>query len=119
MRILTVLRKSQYELMFRKWGFRKNMKKKDWQAIGRIYNERHDDDTKVIYKGKEISRRKLKKELRRYSCDAAVEYPGQDMPLRVDPNQPLPNACLIQDGQPNLINAAEWEVTANFAGKSV
>ena len=118
MRILTVLRKSQYELMFRKWGFRKNMKKKDWQAIGKMYNKRQDADTKVIYNGKEICPRKLKKELRRYSHNSVVEYPSQAISLRVDSNQSLPNVGLIQNSQSNLISAAEWGVVANFAGKS-
>jgi hypothetical protein len=115
--ILTVFRKSQYETMFRKWGFRKNMKKEDWQAISKLYNEQREANAKVIYKGKEISQQKLKKELRRYSRNSVIECPSRSISLRVDSDQSLPNHDLAQTGQPNLPDTSQWEVIANFAGR--
>ena len=81
---LSIFRKSQYELRFKKWGIRKNRTSKEWKAIESAVTEREakGKETEVRIDGKPISEKKLRKEMARYrvKCQSQGGYHGLDTP---------------------------------------
>jgi len=63
--------KPQYENIFRKWNFRKNLPKEGWIAIAQTLRKRERDGLKseVYIFSKLMSERKIKKEISRYKTD--------------------------------------------------
>jgi hypothetical protein len=77
---LTVpLRKAQFELHFRNWGFRKNQTKEMWAATASCVAKRKRDGKETeVWKGCErISTKRSKKELARYGYGADFLYGSQ------------------------------------------
>jgi hypothetical protein len=62
-----------------KWGFKKNNSRDIWTQVGMVLKEREDQgkDTVVTIAGKTISRKKLKKETRRYRYDLESYTPNR------------------------------------------
>ncbi|KAI1357142.1 Clr5 domain-containing protein, partial [Xylaria arbuscula] len=71
--------KAQYERRFKKWGFRKNKTKEDWEAIALKVTKRKRDnkESEVRIGGEVVLVKKLRKELSRYGYEAAFPHKFQ------------------------------------------
>ena len=58
--------KQQYTRQFQKWGLFKDLKEDEWRLIGRKVNERKPKLSAVFVRGREISKEKLDRGLRRH-----------------------------------------------------
>ena len=68
--ILNPKRKSQYELQFKKWQFRKNCTAEGWKIVAHklTKRKREQKETEVFLNGNLIHPKKLKKETQRYKA---------------------------------------------------
>jgi hypothetical protein len=74
--------KSQYELHFKKWQFRKNRTAGEWKIVARKLRERKNQrkESEVVLNGKAINPKKLRKETLRYgsmSTPIQIHPPGR------------------------------------------
>ncbi|KAF2134192.1 ankyrin [Dothidotthia symphoricarpi CBS 119687] len=60
--------KSQYEYQFRKWKFRKNLKRKDWPVVIGIVEKRRrlGKDSEILFNGIVLSDERIERETARY-----------------------------------------------------
>ncbi|PMD41131.1 ankyrin [Hyaloscypha variabilis F] len=89
--------KSQYELQFKKWQFRKNRTADEWKIIARKLAERENEhkETEVVLNGNLINPKKLRKETLRYgSMSKAIQI----HPL--GPSPPTPEGFIIRTPSP-------------------
>ncbi|KAF2726864.1 hypothetical protein EJ04DRAFT_570892 [Polyplosphaeria fusca] len=65
--------KAQYEKHFKKWGFRKNKRRDDWEATAaKVAKRKRDGKESELWIGDErVPVKKLRKEISRYGYDAA------------------------------------------------
>jgi len=87
--MLNLRRKSQYELQFKKWQFRKNRTAEEWKIVAHKLTERKKEhkDSEVVLNGNLINPKKLRKETLRYgSLSAAIEIlpPGRQLYICVN-----------------------------------
>ena len=87
--MLNLRRKSQYELQFKKWQFRKNRTAGEWKIVAHKLMKRKlkHKETEVILNGKFINPKKLSKETRRYgSISTGIEHfpPGMHLYVSLD-----------------------------------
>jgi hypothetical protein len=87
--MLNPIRKSQYELQFKKWQFRKNRTAEEWKIIAHKLTERKKEhkESEVVLNGNLINPKKLKKETLRYGpLSAATELlpPGRQLHICVN-----------------------------------
>jgi len=66
--MLNLRRKSQYELQFKKWQFRKNRTASEWNIVARKLAKRKDEykESEVVLNGNLLDPKKLRKETLRY-----------------------------------------------------
>ncbi|PSN75329.1 ankyrin [Corynespora cassiicola Philippines] len=71
--------KAQYERQFKKWDFRKNRTKKEWEAIAHQVAKRKRDnkESEVMIDGAIVCSKRLKKEVSRYGYVTAFPHLGQ------------------------------------------
>ena len=72
----TFSRKSQYEAIFKKWQYTKNLKPSQWQYVDNQIKKRKADgkESEVYHNGALIASKKLKKELGR-NCNLPSLHP--------------------------------------------
>jgi hypothetical protein len=78
--------KAQYELHFKKWGFRKNRTKDEWRAVDQKIEKRKREhkESEVYIDGILIESKKVKKSTLRYgSTRAAIDFQLQGDRIRV------------------------------------
>ena len=87
---LSFISKAQYERRFRKWGFRKNLKRNEWQLIGTKIERRKQAglESQVYVFGEALSDDKVQKEISRYKVASKEK--------RSCSNGPLPEGVTIQ-----------------------
>jgi hypothetical protein len=81
--------KAQYELHFKKWGFRKNRTKDDWKIVAQKVGKRKREhkESEVYIDGNLIHSKKVKKAISRYgSMPATAEMQLQGNHIRVISN---------------------------------
>lgn len=114
--MLNPRRKSQYELQFKKWDFRKNRTAEEWRRVAHKLKKREQErkESKVILNGKLINPKKLRKETLRYrSLSAASEIHPQGRqlhlcvsfgfsPQKEGPSPPTPDGFVIRTPSPKL-----------------
>ncbi|KAN0098195.1 Ankyrin repeat-containing domain protein [Hyaloscypha variabilis] len=89
--------KSQYELQFKKWQFRKNRTADEWKIVARKLAERKNEhkESEVVLNGNLINPKKLRKETLRYgSMSKAIQI----HPL--GPSPPTPEGFIIRTPSP-------------------
>jgi len=83
---LNLRRKSQYELQFKKWRFRKNRTADEWKIIAHKLRERKQKrkESEVVLNGNTINPKKVRKETLRYgSMLTAMENLPSGMQLHI------------------------------------
>lgn len=91
--------KSQYELQFKKWGFRKNRTADEWDIVARKLagRKRKHKESEVFLNGNLINPKKLRKEtLRHRSMSTAMEI------LPPGPSPPTPEGFIIRTPSPKF-----------------
>jgi len=71
---------AQYEAQFKKWGFRKNLKKNDWEYVHTRIEQRIIDGrgpSAVFHNDTLIPQEKVKKEIKRYIPLSYQYAPGK------------------------------------------
>ncbi|KAE9367125.1 ankyrin, partial [Stipitochalara longipes BDJ] len=89
--------KSQYELQFKRWQFRKNRTAGEWKIVARKIADRKNKhkESEVVLNGKPINPKKLRKETLRYgsmSTALQIHPPG--------PSPPTPEGFIIRTPSP-------------------
>ncbi|PMD66637.1 ankyrin, partial [Hyaloscypha bicolor E] len=91
--------KSQYELQFKKWHFRKNRTAGEWKIVARKLAERKNKhkESEIVLNGKPINPKKLRKETLRYgSMSTSVQIHPPD------PSPPTPEGFIIRTPSPKF-----------------
>jgi hypothetical protein len=74
--ILISSSKSQYERIFKKWGFRKYLTEKEWAAIGYKLEKRNRENkgSQVSWRGVQIPPQKVQRETKRHTKRFAKRF---------------------------------------------
>ncbi|KAK8077013.1 hypothetical protein PG996_003183 [Apiospora saccharicola] len=91
---------STYETTLRDHlGFRKNLKREDWEAIATHLEKRQGKESEVVFRGEPLAHKRVAKEIDRY-CPKAANI---TIPTRATP--PLPASIVIRSPPPASLEA--------------
>ncbi|GAP92889.1 putative multiple ankyrin repeats single kh domain [Rosellinia necatrix] len=69
--------KSQYEYQFKKWGVKKNLRKKDWQHLPHQLQNRRGKQSEITLLGAPLSPSRVRKAMQRYTAIPTANEFGQ------------------------------------------
>ncbi|KAI1116837.1 ankyrin repeat-containing domain protein [Nemania sp. NC0429] len=91
--------KHKYHSQLKKWGAKKNLRKKDWQHLPRQLEKRIGKQSEITFLGATLSPQRVRRATQRYSIPTASEF-GTRLPS--------PDIIVARAQTPIIIEKIEW-----------
>ncbi|KAJ8133340.1 hypothetical protein O1611_g283 [Lasiodiplodia mahajangana] len=95
---------SQYEYQFKKWGVKKNLKRKDWENLHSQLQKRAGKQSEVTVHGFTLSAKKVRRETQRYATIPTAKKFGK----RVHSPEAGNNTMIARVRSPKIVENIAW-----------
>ncbi|TGJ84984.1 hypothetical protein E0Z10_g3781 [Xylaria hypoxylon] len=107
-------KESQYQYQFKKWGVRKNSRKKDWQHLRHQLQKRIGKQSEVTLFGFPLSAGKVRKETQRYAAIPTANEFGRKVP-----SPEVYDGMMVRAQSPSIVEDIMWPPLPWFHFKNI